>query len=227
MIRDNISGIKERIISSCLRAQRDPLGVRVIAVSKGRPVEDIEEALACGITDIGENRVQEALYKLSLLLSDRRASQQKIRWHMVGHLQRNKAKDAVKIFDLIHSVDSLDLAGEIARQAAKINKVQNVLIEIKTSPEKTKFGLSPDTAIEVIKEAANLKSISIKGLMTIAPLSDSPQESRSYFRILRELRGKIKGWELPVLSMGMSDDFEIAIEEGADFIRLGRAIFDK
>ena len=154
-----------------------------------------------------------------------------IRWHMVGHLQTNKVKDAVKIFDLIHSVDSAHLAAEIDKQALKINKIQDILIEIKTSPEVTKSGIKPDEAIEVIKEIDKFKNINIKGLMTIAPLADDPQKARPYFRMLRELMDKINALHvtpnrLHVLSMGMTDDFEIAIEEGSTMVRLGRAIFE-
>jgi pyridoxal phosphate enzyme (YggS family) len=150
---------------------------------------------------------------------------------MVGHLQTNKVKDAVKIFGLIQSVDSLHLAREIDRQAAKINKIQDILIEVKTSPEATKFGLKPDEAVEVMKEIAELKNISIKGLMTIAPIVDNPGKTRPYFRLLRELRDKINelrtpNSELQTLSMGMTDDFEVAIEEGSNMVRVGRAIFE-
>jgi hypothetical protein len=150
---------------------------------------------------------------------------------MVGHLQSNKAKEAVKIFDLIHSVDSLHLAQEINKQAANIGKIQDILIEIKTSPEATKFGLKPEEAVGVMQEITRLKNIKVKGLMTIAPLVDDPEGTRQYFRQLREIRDRIS-YELRtpsselILSMGMTDDFEVAIEEGADMIRLGRAIFE-
>jgi hypothetical protein len=228
MLKDNIAKVKERIASACLRAKRSPPEIKIVAVSKGRPVEDIIEVVTCGITDIGENRVQEAALKHS----DKRLaiSATPIRWHMAGSLQTNKVKEAVRIFDLIQSVDSLYLAKEIDKQAAKINKIQNILIEIKTSPEPTKFGLNPDEAIGVIKEIGKLKNISIKGLMTIALLTDAPEKARPYFRMLREFRDKIKNYglrscELPILSMGMTDDFEVAIEEGADMVRIGRAIF--
>jgi len=147
---------------------------------------------------------------------------------LVGHLQTNKVKDAVRIFDLIQSVDSLRLAAEIDKQAAKINKIQDILIEIKTSPEATKFGLKPNAAIEVIKEIAQLKNINMKGLMTIAPLVDEPEKTRPYFRQLRELRDYLRAmnYELGILSMGMTDDFEVAIEEGSNMVRIGRAIFE-
>jgi len=229
MIKDNLSKVYQRISSVCSKINIRPDSVTIVAVSKGRSVEEIKETVESGVTDIGENRIQEALLKYKALSTiDHRPST--IRWHMVGHLQTNKVKDAVKIFDLIHSVDSARLAAEMDKQALKINKVQDILIEIKTSPEATKSGIKPDEAIEVIKEIDKFKNINIKGLMTIAPLADDPQKARPYFRMLRELMDKINALHvtrntLHVLSMGMTDDFEIAIEEGSTMIRLGRAIF--
>ena len=225
MIEENVRKIKERVALACSRVDRDPAAITIVAVSKGRSIQEIEEAAAAGITGIGENRIQEAALKYKELTGAQ------IKWHMVGHLQTNKAKDAVKIFDLIQSVDSPHLAVEIDKEAAKINKVQDILIQVNTSVEVTKFGLKPDAAVEVIKEIAGLKNISIKGLMTIAPLSDNPEQTRPYFRALRELRDKlVQLWTVDcglwTLSMGMTDDFEVAIEEGATIVRLGRAIFD-
>ncbi len=229
MVSDNILKVRERILSVCAKINRDPGRINTIAVSKGRAVEQIKEAIEAGITDIGENKVQEALAKYNAL-SAKRYPLNAIKWHMVGHLQTNKAKEAVRIFDLIQSVDTLHLAKEIDKQAGRINKVQDILIEIKTSSEETKFGLKPDAAIEVIKEIARLKNINIKGLMTIAPLVANPEETRPYFRMLRELRDRMnylnaKRYTLYALSMGMTDDFETAIEEGSNMVRLGRAIF--
>lgn len=227
MVRQNLENIKKRISAICSRADRDPGKIIIVAVAKNRTQIEIKEAIAAGISDIGENRVQEALLKFPEL----RASNFELRTHMVGHLQTNKVKEALKLFDLIHSVDSLHLAQEIDKQAAKIDKIQDILIEVKTSPEATKFGLKLAETIEVTKEIAKLKNINIKGLMTIAPVVDNPEKSRPYFRMLRELRDKINelqttSYELRTLSMGMTDDFEVAIEEGADMIRLGRAIFE-
>jgi len=230
MIKDNLSKVYQRISSVCSKVNQNPDSVTIVAVSKGRSVEGIREALEAGITDIGENRIQEALLKYNrLMTNDYRLST--IKWHMVGHLQTNKVKDAVKIFDLIQSVDSARLAAEIDKQAAKINKIQDILIEIKTSAEATKSGIKPDDATEVIKEIAKFKNINIKGLMTIAPIVASPEETRPYFRKLREIknsinRQRITNNELTILSMGMTDDFEIAIEEGSTMVRLGRAIFE-
>ena len=223
MIRDNILEVKRRIEAACLRVKRQPSGVKLIVVSKNRSIEEIEEASLAGITDFGENRVQEALSKYKAKLS--------IRWHMIGHLQTNKTREAVRIFDIIHSVDSLRLAEEIDKRAAKINKIQDILIEIKTSPEATKFGLEFKQAAGVIKEIANFKNINAQGLMTVAPLVDNPEKARPYFRSLNELRNEINRLPvikqpLSVLSMGMTDDFEIAIEEGSGMVRVGRAIFE-
>ena len=219
MIDENILKFRERIASACYKVKRDPGEITVVAVSKNRAIEQINQAIEAGIADIGENRVQEAILKYNQL---------RAKWHLVGHLQTNKVKDAVRIFDLIQSVDSLRLAAEIDKQAAKINKIQDILIEIKTSPEATKFGLKPNAAIEVIKEIAQLKNINMKGLMTIAPLVDEPEKTRPYFRQLRELRDYLRAmnYELGILSMGMTDDFEVAIEEGSNMVRIGRAIFE-
>jgi len=243
MIKDNISRVKEGISSVCARIGRNPASITIVAVSKGRVAREIEEALGAGITDIGENKVQEALSKYKAVCGLRFAvcgerttnteHRTPLKWHMVGHLQTNKVREAVKIFDLIHSVDSVRLAQEIDRQAAKINKVQDILLEIKTSPEATKSGLNPEEAAGAIKKIAQFKNINIKGLMTIAPLVDDPQKARSYFRMLREIRDKINERnepnglnELNVLSMGMTDDFKVAVEESSTMVRLGRAIFE-
>lgn len=231
MIKENILKIRERIVLTCSRVNRDPGLITIVAVSKGRTPEQIKQVIDSGITDIGENKVQEALVTYNEIIprlrsgqASKRVNESRINWHMVGHLQTNKAKDAVRIFGLIHSVDSLHLAGEIDRQAGKINKIQDILIEVKTSAEPTKFGLKPDEIFEVIKGIAELKNINLKGLMTIAPLLVNPEESRPYFSKLRKLRDKIN--PTMVLSMGMTDDFELAIEEGATMVRIGRAIFE-
>ncbi|MCU0666788.1 MAG: YggS family pyridoxal phosphate-dependent enzyme [Candidatus Omnitrophica bacterium] len=227
---NGLADVSFRVGQACLKANRDPSEITIVAVAKGRSAQEIQEVLQQGISDIGENKVQEAVLKFNQLSAICHLPFA-IKWHMIGHLQTNKVKDAVRIFDLIHSVDSLRLAEEIDRQAAKINKVQQILLQIKTSPEETKFGLSPDDAVLVIKQIASLKNIKLKGLMTIAPLVSAPEEARPYFRQLRELRDKIYSLKLTAyslqLSMGMSDDFEIAIEEAATIIRLGRAIFER
>lgn len=226
MIRENILRINERIFRICSKINRDPKDVCIITVSKGRSQQEIKEAVLAGITDIGENRVQEAIIKYRVL-----GTEYRVKWHMVGHLQTNKVKEAVKVFDLIQSVDSLLLAAEIDKQAAKNNKIQDILIQIKTSEEATKFGLKSDEAIEVIKEIAKLKNVNIKGLMTIAPIVDNPEKTRPYFRMLKELRDQLSRnsvlcTQYSVLSMGMTDDFEVALEEGSNMVRLGRAVFE-
>lgn len=225
MISENILDIKGRIARAALRAKRDAAGITIVAVSKGRSTQEIRQALEAGITDIGENRIQEAATKLNEL-----RIQRELRTHMIGHLQTNKAKEAVQLFDLIQSVDSLRLAQSISRHAENLGKVQEALIEVKTSPEVTKFGLLPEEALKIIPEIAKLKNISIKGLMTIAPIVDNPEKTRSYFKLLKEVFDKINklpnmDYGLSILSMGMTDDFEIAIEEGSTMIRLGRGIF--
>ncbi len=222
MVKDNIVQIRERIISACSKVNRDPADIKIVAVSKGRGVEEIKEAISFGLNDIGENRIQEVLEKHNKLHAEGIGSS--IRWHMIGHLQTNKVKDAVKIFSLIHSVDSLILAQEINKRAAQINKTQDILIEIKTSPEATKSGVDPDRASEIIQGISQLQNIHIKGLMTIAPLVNRAEEARPYFKKLRQLRDSIN--MSYKLSMGMTDDFEIAIEEGAEIIRIGRGIFE-
>jgi len=229
MIKENVLKIRERVSSACLRSNREPGQVVIVAVSKTRTVEQIEEAVASGITDIGENKVQEALLKYKNF-SAVASGANRIKWHMVGHLQTNKAREAVGVFGLIHSVDSLRLAMAIDKEAARIKKVQDILVEVNTSGEAAKFGIRPDDAFGVVKEIARLKNIKIEGLMTIAPIVNKPEEARPYFRMLRELRDKIRqsaeaGCQLPVLSMGMTDDFEAAIEEGSNMVRIGRAIF--
>lgn len=228
MIRDNIITVKERITLACARVNRHLEEITLVVVAKGRPAEQISRVIECGIIDIGENKVQEALGKYN----DKRyaLSNMPVKWHMVGHLQTNKVKDAVKIFTLIHSLDSLRLAQEIDRQATRVNKVQDVLVEIKTSQEESKFGLGSQEAISVLTEIARLKNIRINGLMTIAPLAENPENSRACFQVLRKFLEKINELhiteqQLRVLSMGMSNDFEVAIEEGSTMIRLGRAIF--
>ena len=231
MIRENVSRIRQRILKVCSKINQDPGKITIIAVSKGRTIEQMKEVVEAGITDIGENRVQEAVIKYKGLITSELENSRAIKWHMVGHLQTNKVKDAVRIFDLIQSVDSVRLAEEIDKQADKINKIQDILVEIKTSPEESKFGLKPDEAIKVIKDIVRLKNINIKGLMTIAPVVDDPEKARPYFRMLREFEDKINelrvtSYKLGVLSMGMTDDFEIALEEGSNMVRLGRAIFE-
>lgn len=217
MIADNIKSVTERIARSCKKAGRRPEDVRLICVTKTASVKDIEEALRSGIIrSIGENRVQDAIFKHAIIGN-------RAEWHLIGHLQTNKAKDAVKIFSLIHSVDSLRLAKEIDGEASKIGKVQDILIQVNTSGEASKFGIEPAEAENLIKEVSLYHNINIKGLMTIAPEVSDPETVRPYFRALKELKDKIN--TLHILSMGMTGDFEVAVEEGSNMVRIGRAIF--
>lgn len=230
MIKETVSGIRLRIIGACSKIDRDPSKIIIVAVSKTRTTQVIKEVTEAGITDIGENRVQEAFAKYNELRT-MNYELGTIKWHMVGHLQTNKAKDAVKIFDLIQSVDSLHLAQEIDKQASKINKIQDILIEVNTSGETTKYGVKPEELTVLINSVSELNNVRVKGLMTVAPVVDEPEKARPYFRILRELKDKINGLstmnhELITLSMGMTDDFEVAIEEGSNMVRLGRALFE-
>jgi PLP dependent protein len=216
MIKENIEIIRGRIAEVCARIKVDPDKITVICVTKGRPVSQIQEAVSLGLKHIGENRVQEALVKYKQIPD--------VKWHMVGHLQTNKVRDALEIFDLIHSVDSVSLARQINQQALKMNKIQDILLEVKTSPEVRKFGFKTELLAKACEEITRFQNIKIKGLMTIAPLLDQVNEARPYFSKLRQLRDQLDpGW---LLSMGMSTDFEVAIEEGADMIRVGRKIFE-
>lgn len=220
MIADNLKSVTERIARRCEKIGRPQDSVQLVVVTKEASVSRIEEAIACGACDLGENRVQDALVKC-------RAIGDKVRWHLIGHLQTNKVKDAIRIFSLIHSVDSLKLAQAIDKEAAKLGKRQSVLIQVNVSGEESKFGIPPEETINFIKEASACPNISIEGLMTIAPEVDDPESVRPYFRKLRELRDAIRNTQYTIrtLSMGMTNDFEVAIEEGSTMVRVGRAIF--
>jgi pyridoxal phosphate enzyme (YggS family) len=222
-IADNIKAVMDRIASAAKRAGRDPASVRLVVVTKTVDVARIREAVTAGAAILGENRVQEAKEKIEKLGSI--AS-----WHMIGHLQANKARHTVKLFDLIHSVDNPELAAEIDRQAAKIGKVQNVLVEVNIAGEASKAGMAIKNAPALVREIAKHSNIVIQGLMTIPPFSEKPEDSRPYFRVLQELAESIARENIPhaamkELSMGMSGDFEVAIEEGATLVRVGTAIF--
>ncbi len=223
MVAENIFKIKQRIREACLRSGRNPEEVTIVAVTKTIPVERIKEAINAGIIDIGENRIQELLEK--------RNSIKDVRWHFVGHLQTNKVKYLVDFVYLIHSVDSLKLALEIDKRARKINRVIDVLIEVNTSGEKTKYGVKPDEVLELIKQISeSCDFVRVQGLMTVAAFLPNSEDVRPMFRLLRELRDEIakfnfKNVKMKHLSMGMSNDFEVAVEEGATLVRIGTAIF--
>jgi pyridoxal phosphate enzyme (YggS family) len=222
-IADNIRTVMDRIASAAKRAGRDPASVRLVVVTKTIDPGRIEEAVNAGAAILGENRVQEAKEKIQRLGSA--AS-----WHLIGHLQANKARHAVKLFDLIHSVDNQELAAEIDRQAAKIGKKQNILVEVNIAGEASKAGMAVKNAPALLREIAKHNNIAVQGLMTMPPFSEDPEESRPYFRVLKELAEsitleKIPGVAMRELSMGMSGDFEVAVEEGATLVRVGTAIF--
>ncbi len=226
---ENISTIYKRMSHAAMRAERNPEDVKLIAVTKTVSAERIKEAIDAGLRIFGENRVQEATAKIEELLKLSTADYRlpTISWHLIGHLQRNKAKIAVQLFDLIHSLDSIGLAKELNKHAEKTGKIQDVLIEIKLSHEETKHGVLKEELMELLKTVNNMKNLNLRGLMTIPPFFDDPEDTRPYFRQLRELKDKAEamGFNLPELSMGMSNDFEVAIEEGATMVRIGTAIF--
>ena len=210
-IRDNLAGVERRIAEACARAKRKRETVTLVAVSKTLPAAAVEEAIAAGATDVGENRVQEAREK-------RPAVQGAAKWHLIGHLQSNKAKDAVKVFDVIQTIDSVALAQKISKAAVGWLEV---LLEVNIGSEPQKSGFHPDEIAGAADEISALPNIRLRGLMTIPPVGTA-DETRSYFRRLREARDALG---LKELSMGMSEDFEVAIEEGATIVRVGRAIF--
>ena len=216
MINENLKRVKTRTEEAAKRAGRDPSSIKLIVVTKEATTEQMKEVLVSGISDIGENRVKDALVKKRLF------DGHILNWHMIGHLQSNKARDAVKNFSIIHSVDSVKLANVINKEALKINKVQDILVEVSVSGEDSKFGVNPDRLGEFLDEAKHLRNVRVLGLMTMAPFSEEPETVRCYFKSLRELAVK---YSLKELSMGMTQDFEVAIEEGATMVRVGSAIF--
>ncbi|HEX8618602.1 MAG TPA: YggS family pyridoxal phosphate-dependent enzyme [Thermoanaerobaculia bacterium] len=213
-IRANIDVLEARIAAACARAGRARGDVRLIAVTKTFPAGDVEHAIAAGMSDVGENKVQETRDKKPGVTGA-------ARWHLIGHLQSNKAKDAVRLFDVIQTVDSFELAEKLGRAADAIGKVQEVLLQVNIGREPQKSGAEPEMVVELAKRIAAVPSIRISGVMAIPPAGEA-EEMRPYFRALRALRDETG---LSELSMGMTDDFEVAIEEGATMIRVGRAIF--
>jgi len=223
IIKNNLSIINEKIKKAALKANRNPEEIELVAVTKTVTIERIKEAISAGVKIIGENKVHEAKEKYHILTAD-------IKWHLIGHLQTNKAKYAVEIFDLIHSVDSIKLAKEIDRRSLQFGKITNVLVEVNVSAEETKYGIKPEEVESFLKEISQFPRIWVRGLMTIAPMVKDKEETRPYFRKLRELSKEIKSKniknvKMDYLSMGMTEDFEIAIEEGANMVRVGRGIF--
>jgi PLP dependent protein len=223
-IAERLAGIRERMLRACARCGRDPAGVRLVAVSKTVEPERIRQALACGVTLLGENYIQEAREKIPLL------DNPQISWHYIGHLQTNKAKYAAALFDMVHSLDSLPLAQALDREAGKSGRVLQVLVQVNVSGEQGKSGCGPGDAPGLIAAAASLQHLRVQGLMTMPPLAEDPEQSRPFFRALRlqrdDLARHLPGCGgLPELSMGMSADFEAAIEEGATLVRVGTLLF--
>lgn len=223
MVKENLTMIEERICKACRRAGRDRSEVTLIAVSKTKPVEMIREAMETGIIDFGENKVQE-------LTEKEEAIKEPLNWHMIGHLQRNKVKYIVDKACLIHSVDSLRLAEQINLEAGKKQIICPVLLEVNVAEEDSKFGVFPEDTLALAAEIAAFPHIKIKGLMTIAPFVENPEENRIHFQNLKKLYIDIKtknidNVDMDILSMGMTGDFEIAIEEGSTHVRVGTGIF--
>lgn len=223
MIKENLQEVNQVLINSCEKAGRAVSDVVLIAVSKTKPIEMLTEAYECGCRHFGENKVQELTEKYEVMPKD-------IKWHMIGHLQRNKVKYIVDKVYLIHSVDSVKLAEEISKEAQKKKVTVSVLIEVNAAGEESKFGIRPEEAEEVIRQIALLPGVAIKGLMTIAPYVDNPEDNRQYFAQLKQLsvdisKKNIDNVSMSVLSMGMTGDYAVAIEEGATFIRVGTGIF--
>jgi len=218
MVTENIAEVKRRMELAAGQAGRDLAGVRLVAVTKQATIEQVREAVEAGISDIGENRVKEALLKKAELDSHI------VTWHMIGHLQTNKVKEALKVFSLIHSVDSIKLAETIDKEAGKIGKVQDVLVEVNVSGEGSKFGIKPAVLGNFLEETGRLKNIRVLGLMTMAPFADDAEDARPDFKKLKELAVR---YNLKELSMGMTQDFEVAVEEGATIVRIGMAIFER
>ena len=218
---ENLNSIQQRIAAACARAGRDVNGVTLLAVSKSHPPETIRAAVDAGQLMFGENKIQEAKAKIPL-------SPGKARWQFIGHLQSNKVRDAVELFEMIQGVDSLAIAQEISKRAAQAGKTMPILIEVNVAGEASKFGYAPEKLLAELNELNALPKIEIHGLMAIPPFMPLPEKTRPYFQKLRELKlqcEQILGAPLPHLSMGMSGDFEVAIEEGATIVRVGTALF--
>ncbi len=219
-IRENLKRVQERIAEAALRSGRRPEEVRLVGATKGVPPERILEAVEAGLDTIGENYVQEAQRKYEIIGG-------RVKWHMIGRLQTNKAKHAVRLFEVIHSLSSLKLALELQKRAEREGRRIRVLVQVNLSGEETKAGVSPEGLPELIRTVLGMSNLEVSGLMTMPPYSEDPENSRPFFRRLRELRDRLseEGIILPELSMGMSNDYEVAVEEGATMVRIGTAIF--
>ncbi|HEY8673797.1 MAG TPA: YggS family pyridoxal phosphate-dependent enzyme [Candidatus Dormibacteraeota bacterium] len=220
-IAARIKQVRARIAAAAQRAGRDPAEVSLIAISKGTPAAGVDAAIAAGVENIGENRVQEAADK-------QRQVTNIARWHLVGHLQTNKAARAARLFDVVHSVDSRRVADTLSANRPASRDPMVVLLEVELTGLQTRFGVPEADVESVIHQLVNVPAIHLMGLMTIAPHAEDPEGARPFFTRLRHLRDHmqhVSGWALPELSMGMSDDYEVAVEEGATMVRIGRAIF--
>jgi pyridoxal phosphate enzyme (YggS family) len=224
-INQNLAEIKQRLTDAALEAGRDPAEVRLIAVTKTVKLDRLQEAVAAGHTLFGENYVQEAKAKIASLGPG-------LTWHFIGHLQSNKAKAAVELFDLIHSVDRLRLAKALEQAAARLGKVQDILLQVNLAGEASKSGTAPEDTENLLVEISKMPHLRVLGLMTMPPWFSEPEKVRPYFRALRELRDRLRqkqlvDGDLPELSMGMTGDFEVAVAEGATLVRIGTAIFGR
>lgn len=223
-LKNRLERVKERIKETADACKRPVASIRMVAVSKTMPAEVVREAIEAGVTDLGENYIQEAKEKINALAT------YPVTWHYIGHLQSNKAKYAVRLFDLIHSVDSLKLAKELDKYAKKNDKIQTILIQVNVAREDSKSGVYLEDSVRLLREVSRLENISVKGLMTMPPYFNAPEKVRPFFAALRQFRDQIKKEAIPnismdELSMGMTGDFETAIEEGATMVRIGTAIF--
>lgn len=223
MIAANVAMVRERIARAAGRAGRNPAAIELVASTKGRSAVEIEELISAGVRVIGENRVQEAREKFPRLAG-------RVSMHMIGHLQRNKVCEALAIFDMIHSVDSLRLAEEIEREGRRKGRATRILLEVNVAGEESKYGLTPDELLPLVSAIAPLQTVHVEGLMTMAPFSPDPEAARPFFRALRLLAAEtvnrgIPGAAMRHLSMGMTQDFEVAVEEGATMVRIGTALF--
>jgi len=223
-LKQGLEDVRERIRRAAASCNRDPNSIRLVAVSKTVSAEKVQEAIEAGATILGENYVQEAREKFDALVH------YPVSWHFIGHLQSNKAKYAVRLFDLIHSVDSLKLARALDKEAKKVDKIQPVLVQVNIGAEDTKSGISAEETPQLVYDISQLENLALKGLMTMPPYFYQPEKVRPYFAALRKLRNQLQQQSIPnvsmeELSMGMSGDFEVAIEEGATLVRIGTAIF--
>jgi pyridoxal phosphate enzyme (YggS family) len=223
VIAENINRLRDRIEATCARVGRRPDEILIVGVTKTVGPERVQEAADAGLRVFGENRVQEAAGKIGRVTGD-------VSWHMIGHLQRNKVRKAVGMFDMIQSVDSYDVAAEIGSRSEQAGRKMDVLVEVKTSGEETKYGIAPERAVDLVEQMSHLSDINVKGLMTIGTFTDDEGLVRHCFRTLREVSetigvAGIPRVEMRYLSMGMTSDFELAIEEGSNMLRVGTAIF--